>query len=541
MELDQDTIQRLREKGKEDLFFLAKAILGFHEMDKKIHKPICDELQNFASNTRVTVELPRTWFKSTMVSISYSIWRAINDLEIRLLIVQNTYDNACKKLSAIKDVFEKNQLFRALYPDILPNKQCRWSGECLELNRNRAHPEGTFEAAGVGTATTSRHYDVIIEDDTISPKKDDMSGLVQQPTKMDMEKAIGWHKLCHPMLLHPRESQVVIVGTRWAERDLLGYVYENFPDYKNFRMVACEKNGQPCTLEEGGIPTWPERFSEEVLIELARVEGPYMYACLYLGTPTAAINQVFKRSWVRYFSKIPQGCYACTAVDLASAEKEESSDPDFNVVMTSVIEPKSGRIFIQDYWRERANPGEVINEIFNHYRRFRPIRVKVEAIGYQRTLVHWIKHRQKASGVLFAIEQIKSHKQSKEERVRALQPYFADGLVAFRTGMTLLEQELLAFPKAAHDDLVDTLSMMIDFWVEMTELTKLNAPPEPIDPFNGGVVIEELLNRFDDVSRYPYDGGILDDYYLTENVKSDTLRLRIRNRMEEQRVEELLM
>jgi len=194
MELDPETIDRVRRKAQGNLFFLARAILGFKDLDPKIHKPTCDALQDFKTNTRLTLEFPRTWFKSTLVSISYSIFRIINNPNIRILIAQSTHANACKKLQAIKSIFEKNDLFRALFYNILPDRNCRWSNECLEVRRTAAHPEGTLEAAGVGTATTSRHYDLIIEDDTIAPKKDDMTGIVQQPTRMDIEKAIGWHK-----------------------------------------------------------------------------------------------------------------------------------------------------------------------------------------------------------------------------------------------------------------------------------------------------------------------------------------------------------
>ena len=356
--MDQETIQELRDKGRESLFFLARAILGFSDLDPEIHKPICRELEQFTVNTRMSVELPRTWFKSTLVSISYAIWRAINDPNIRILIAQNTHGNACKKLRAIAAIFEKNKLFQLLYPEILPDKNCRWSSESLELNRTAAHPEGTFEAAGVGTAAVSRHYDLIIEDDTISPKKDDMTGIVQQPTRADIEKAIGWHGLCHPMLLHPTKSQIVIVGTRWAERDLLGYIYDKFHEYKSIRRTAIEdENGEACGLSEDGVIesngklTWPARFDMEALLELLKTEGPYMFACLYLGKPTAAINQIFRRDWIQYSDSFPRGCYACTSVDLASAEAEESSDPDFNVILTTAIEPKSGKIYVLEMGR----------------------------------------------------------------------------------------------------------------------------------------------------------------------------------------------
>lgn len=536
MELTPEIIDKLRAKAEDNLFFFARAILGFKDLDPKIHKPICDALQNYEKNTRMTVELPRTWFKSTLVSISYAIWRSIKNPNIRILIAQNSHGNACKKLKAIALIFEKKALFRALFYNILPDKNCRWSSECLELRRTEAHPEGTFEAAGVGTATISRHYDVIIEDDTIAPKKDDMTGIIQQPTRLDIEKAIGWHSLCHPMLLHPSESQIIIVGTRWAERDLLGYIYDKYPEYVNIKKTACEKNGEAATLEEGGTPTWPERFSITVLREIERQEGPYMFACLYLGKPTAAINQVFQRSWIRYRDRQPKGCYTCTTVDLASAEKEETSDPDFNVILTSAIEPKSGIITVLEYTRERMNPSAVVDCVFQHHARHHPIKTRIEAIGYQRTFVHWVKQRMKRGSTQFVVEEIKSHKGSKVDRIRGLQPYFSAELVHIKPGMVELEQELLAFPKGAHDDVIDALSMQIPFWVEMTEMVNQIIEDELGDhPLSGKSIINELKDRVNAINRYPYDSGNCDDYYLNNVIMNDVLRYAIRERAEEHR------
>lgn len=552
MELDEKTLHELREKGKKSLFFLSRAILEFSDLDPKIHLEACRELENYTINTRMTIELPRTWFKSTLVSISYAIWRAINDPNIRILIAQNTHDNACKKLRAIAAIFEKNALFRALYPEILPTKNCRWASDSLELNRTAAHPEGTFEAAGVGTAAVSRHYDLIIEDDTISPKKDDMTGVIQQPTRMDIEKAIGWHALCHPMLLHPKRSQIVIVGTRWAEGDLLGHIYEKFPDYVNIKKTAIEdKDGNAVgdvTLNSArdriiiggpGKITWPERFDSAVLAELFKAEGPYMFACLYLGMPTAAINQVFKREWMIYFENRPRHAYACTSVDLASAEKEESSDPDFNVIMTTAIEPKSGRVYVIEYTRERMSPSDVIDAIFRHYYRYHPIKVLVEAIGYQRTLVSWLKQRQQRTKTQFYVEEIKSHKQSKVDRIRGLQPNFSAGQIMIRKGMATLEQELLAFPKGRHDDLPDALSMQRSFWLEQMDFSRLIAEDKPLDQHSGIAIIKELAGRFTDVQQYPFDGGNMSDRYL-EEITSSTLRDRMIESIEINRMEQLI-
>ena len=544
MELNPETIQRLRERGKASLFFLARVILGFNDMDPAVHMPITRTVQDYEGNTRVIIVIPRTWFKSSVVTISYSIWRAINDPNVRGLIAQNTYDNACKKLKAIAQVFEKNQLFRALYPEILPDSSCRWTSECLEVKRTAAHPEGTLEAAGVGTMVTARHYDFIIEDDTVAAKKDDMTGIMQQPTQMDIEKAIGWHSLAHPLLLHPVKSQIIIVGTRWAERDIIGYVKDNFKEYKVItRAIAERSNGEPATIEEGGMLTWPGRFDETAYRELESSLGPYMFACLYLNKPTAAINQVFKREWIRYYENKPKECFACTSVDLASADTSETSDPDYNVVTTTAIEPKSGRIYILEYTRRHMSPSEVIDVIFSHYAKWHPMKVIVEAIGYQRTLVHWLKRRQLKTDTMFYVEEIKSLKGSKADRILGLQPYYAGGLIAQRKYMNELEHELLSWSpnlKSGHDDILDTLSLQRKFWIDMADMSKLAEEPKPLDPLAGESIIKELTGRFSLAHSYPFDGGNMDDRYLQDYVMQDSLRDRIRERSESRRADALI-
>lgn len=544
MELNPKTIEQLRERGKKSLFFFARVILGFRDIDPIVHQPITQMVQDYKNNTRCIVVIPRTWFKSSVVTIAYSLWRVINDPNVRGLIAQNTYDNACKKLKAISGIVEKNHLFRALYPEILPTSGCRWTNECLEFERTAAHPEGSLEAAGVGTMVTARHYDFIIEDDTVAAKKDDMTGVTQQPTQMDIEKAIGWHSLAHPLLLHPVRSQIVIVGTRWAEVDVIGYVRENFPEYKVVeRAIAEDKDGKAATLEEGGKLTWPERFNEDAYRELESSLGPYMFSCLYLNKPTSAINQIFRRNWIMYFENKPKECFACTSVDLASAEKSETSDPDYNVVLTTAIEPKSGRIYIIDYTRRRMSPSEVVDVIFSHYQKHKFMKVIVEAIGYQRTFIHWLQRRQQKTDTMFYVEALKSLKGSKADRILGLQPYFASGLVSIKRWMSELEHELLAWSpnlKSGHDDIIDAMSMQRKFWVDMTDMAKLAKPAKPIDPMAGETIIKELTGRFAMASSYPFDGGNMDDRYLNEYVAQDSLRDRIRERLESRRADALI-
>ena len=514
--LDEKTLDDLRKKCKKSLFFLARAVLGFEDLTRVIHRPICKGLENYEINTRCMVVLPRTWFKSSIGSIAYPIWRAINNPNIRILIAQNSMTNAKKKISSIKSIFEGNELFRALFPDLLPRGDKPWSSECLTVNRKLPEPEGTFEPAGTGTAVTSRHYDLIIQDDTVAPDFDSMTGEMQQPTTMEIEKSIGFHKMCHPLLVHPTKAQILIIGTRWAPEDLIGWILKNAPGYKIFTRSALERPGhigEPATEEQGGVPIW-DRFNLDVLRELQDSVGIFMFHMLYLNVPSNSINQVFKRSYVSYYEDLPRGLIFCTSVDPAPTDSaSKGMDPDYNVVLTTGVNPATGEIFVVHYNRDRVNPGELIDYIFDHYRAYHPVIVKVESVAYQKTLMYWITKRQEAIGERFYIEEVKNARTSKNARILGLQPWFAAKKVLFKVSHSDLERELLSFDPAkkggtGHDDVIDALSMQIKFWSDTINTYRAEVEEDKVaNPFSGKAIISELLDRVSDVRKYPNDIG----------------------------------
>ncbi len=511
--LEQKYIEKVAQKGRDSLFFLARGILGFDKITAKIHKPLCRALEDYVTNRRLKITLPRDWYKTTLGSICYPIWRAINDPEMRILLTQNTFTNAVKKIGSIKQIVESNKLFRLCYPKILPVAGCKWSADSLCLNRKGAHPESTFEAAGTDTAVVSRHYDLIIEDDTVAPKFDQMTGAMQVPTQAEIEKCIGWHKLAIPLLIEPVGSQILVIGTRWCDGDLLQYIdeHENYVTIE--RSCREDENGKTSPI---GKPTWIEtdngvpKFTEEVLTEIEGLLGPYMFAALYLNNPTAAGDQLFKSKWITYFNREVTNLLYCTSIDPASAKIAGSSDPDYNVITTTGLDPSNGHVYIVRYDQVRANPGEVIELLFEHHRAFHPIRTYLEAISYQRTLEHWIVERQKALGIFFNVDLITSHSMSKEARIRGLQPYFANNRIFLHDGMGELETELLSFPYGKHDDIIDSLAMQIPFWQDCRVEVKKKYERKYVFG-SASFILDKIQNKFKKYKQAPYDMGLMKD------------------------------
>jgi len=481
-------MQKLRTMGLESLFFFAKGILGFDWLTPHIHGPLCKELENRASRRKAVI-LPRGWLKTTLYSIAYPLWRATRNPNIRILLVQNTHTNACAKLSSIKALVEGNDLYRTLYPEIRPGKT--WKADSLELKRSRPSAEATFEAAGTRTQIVSRHYDIIIEDDTVAPDLDQLtsSGLI--PSRDDIEKAIGFHRLVPPLLVDPQTCEILVVGTRWYEVDLLSWIMENEPNYV-FRTRACrETAGVP---DPDGEITYPERFNDETLLELYNSMGPYMFSCLYMNTPVRGSDMIFKAEWFHHYETPPSGLLCYTTVDLAGDPEETKGDPDFNVVLTTGKDLKTGKIYVLEYTRERCNPGRVIDIILAHVRKYSPVKVGMEAVQYQRALIYFLREKMKTAEKFFTIEGITHGKKSKNFRIQGLQPMYAAGEILHRPHMTELEGELLAFPLAGNDDIGDCLSMQIPMW-QITRGQLKVQKKETYDPFSLDSAVRELKNK----------------------------------------------
>lgn len=467
VELSQEHLDSLKKQGKRSFYFFAKGILNYDWLTDKIHKPLCDILQD-ESNTRVMAVLPRGWLKSTVCTIAFPIWLTAYNPDLRVLIVQNTFGNAVKKLSSIKDQWESNELLRAMFPECLPGKSNRWSSDALELNRKKPSAEATYECAGTKTKVTSRHYDLIVEDDTVAPDLDDLTSNNVIPSQDDINQAIGWHKLMYPLLVDMGKSRSVVVGTRWAQEDLISYVASSQKEYSVYERAAKELKGR--IPHPAGECVYPERFNEEVLRQLETSMGPYLFACLYMNNPMRSEDMVFSPEWFRFYASTPSRTINFTTVDMSiyDEERKAKGDPDYSVVLTCGVDIYRGEKYVFEYSRERCSPNRLIELIFEHYDKYDPAIVGIESVAYQRTLLYYVREKMRRDNKFFTIEPITHGRRSKEDRIKGLQPLFSNHNIFIHRMMEELQSELLSFPIGKHDDIIDALSMQMYFWNNVT-------------------------------------------------------------------------
>jgi len=494
-------LDELRQAAEGSLYFFAKGILGFDWLVPHIHGSVCDTLQN-ADLRRVLFVLPRGWLKTTLCSISFPIWAAVRNPNIRILLAQNNRDNARAKLRVIRDQFEKNQFLRTLWPDVLPGRSSVWSADSLCLTREESHPESTFECIGVRGQSVSRHYNVIIEDDTVAPDFDELGEEMLAPTHEDVTKAVGWHRLATPLLTNPKSDRIIVVGTRWYEHDLISHIQETENYVTTTRSCLENEDGES---DIRGEVTYPERFDQETLNDLERTLGIYFFNTLMLNNPVRSGDMVFKSEWIREYELIPprQSLEVYTTIDPATDPELSTGRPemlDYSVVMTCGKDLITGYIYVLDYFRARCSPGEHAAAIFDHVLRWRPIVVGYEDVAYQKSIDYWLKDLMRRNQQYFLLEPIKrGGKTRKEDFIMGLQPVFGSGAVHIRPYMRELVKELLSFPRGAHDDLIDAMAMQLQLWRRTKSKREVKRGPiDPADAYSVEAAVANIRSRHRD-------------------------------------------
>lgn len=443
-------IQRVREVLLSRFRNFCQTFTEPEYYDDNFHGPLCDFLQD--SGPDKLIVLPRTFLKTTVVSL-YMLWKAVKNPLIRVLLTSNTTPNAQKTVRSIRSIIENSTDFQLFFPETIPNfSKVRWSDSCACLQRRVDHPEGTFESAGVGANIIRRHFNIISEDDTVAPKKDELTGDEVMPSKDDIEKAVGFHKLTVPLLINENDERI-ITATRWASYDLVNYVLENEKfDVYNKKAYKDEAQTEPRY----------KRFSVKRLENIRIGMGLYLFSMLYLNTPLAKEFMAFNPDWFRYYEdgdgNMPEEGDTLVTVDPADPPTGKKSQ-DYSAIV-SVKHTKKG-LFIRRYRRIRVSDKQMIDETFAVCRADGAVKIRIEANRYAH-LEAAFREAMKKNDEYYVIETVKAKSIAKEARIKnRLSPLFENGVVWLKRKMRELEQELTAFPYGKWDDLIDGLSWQV--------------------------------------------------------------------------------
>ena len=432
---------------RRSLKILCQWCLGYKDWsaNPKLHDAIHAHLKK-PSKLKLFL-IPRGHLKSSIITKGGALWRMVQNPDIRILIANNTWDNARKFLDSIRLYLAPGTALSILFGNFQTD---RWNrDEIIIRQRKKILDAPTIATTGLEKEQTSQHYELIIADDLVSDQNVNTSEQ-RQKIKDYLNSLFA--------LLEPG-GEIWVVGTRWHEADAYAdLIEEGLWD----TMVLG-------AYDDDGKPLFPEKFSEEKLSFLRKKVGAYMFSCWYHNNPIAQEAADFKSEWVKFYdgsTAQPRSLYLTIdpAVSLGR-------DADYTAMVVAGMY-SDRRIRVVDRVHARLVPNDLVDKVFELVEKWKLHRVGIETFAFQNTLKYDIQRQQRERGIFFSVDELgKRHTGrgepvlSKEARIRRLQPYFEQGLVEFRPDMQDMVDELLAFPRGRHDDLIDALSYQLDYLV----------------------------------------------------------------------------
>ena len=217
--------EAMKNAAKKSLFVFANVFLGYKDVSPFTHKDIIKALESTV--TRKLICVPRGSLKSSLGCVAYPLWLLINNHNLRILIDSELFTNSTTFLREIRAHLENNLLV-SVFGDF---KTKTWN-ETEIIIKQRTHPykEASITVGDVGTTKVGQHFDVIIGDDYNSPSNSN--------TPEKAQKVIDHYKY-NLSILEPNGTYVII-GTRYSENDLIGYILREqlqisgFPQTKTY-------------------------------------------------------------------------------------------------------------------------------------------------------------------------------------------------------------------------------------------------------------------------------------------------------------------
>lgn len=424
----------------EDPYYFCREILNYNRFIPEPHKALTDFLTTSKRRTNLIL-MPRGSFKSSAITVGYSVWNILKNPNIRILISSETQRNAIKFVGEIKGHFESNLKFRGLYGDWVNRGGCWTQYEFVVRNRTVPKKEPTVMASSLEKGTSvGLHFDIIILDDVVSINNINSEDQIQ--------KTIDHYKLLLS-ILEPN-GKIFVVGTRWGHYELYSWLID--PDGPEIEMVD---QFYRTAEDDKGNPTMPSILSKEFLDQQRKTQGTFIFNCQYLNKAESSELNTFRKVDIQFYEKSPTGLIYFMTVDPAISQSEHS---DFSGIIVNGVD-YYGNWFIQEALQLRVQPSELIALIMELGKKYQPLMcLGMEKFALEKVLKHSLMMEMDKQDFFLPVKDLQtSTKISKEARIRSLQPIVSQRLLHIKKEHQALYYQLCYHPVVKHDDVLDAL------------------------------------------------------------------------------------
>ncbi len=403
------------------------------------------------------INLPPGTTKSTIFSILFPAWVWANEPSIKFLTASHNKDLTSRDAITGRDLLTSD-LYRKCYPHI----------ELSTSANKKDHFENTGKgcrtATAVGAGIQGWKGDFLILDDPHSAE--------EATSEVKRQLTINWFQSGFYNRLNDFNNGCrLVIGQRIARDDLSAYILNT---YKHFEHINIPWDYKPTSYVTSiGWSDPREQEGEQLctaLIPERELAGyrsnARTWQAQWQQNPINIETAMFKLEDFRYYEETEEAYRLgdktlskdCTiriaSVDIASNEGKRN---DYSVVTIADI-AKDGNIMLVNLWRKKVNAVDFIPALQSLYTSFKPKYVLMEKAGMANLLISQVIEK----GIL--VRTVYPEK-NKEARALPMQLRFEMHQIHFPHNakwLPELQNELIEFPESSHDDIVDSLSMLVN-------------------------------------------------------------------------------
>ena len=469
------TDQRILDKSKlcitylNDLFKFWFDCCGYKDIEHPAYHELAQKLTSRDKRFKIFL-LPRYTFKSSLITVGYGLWRLAKNRNLRILIYSDSASKAQNFLTGLK-----NQIYgkapKAEFRNIFGHweadpRKGKWNESQIEIKvRDEGYSEPSVDTGGIETSKVGMHYDLIFFDDIVSD--------INTTTKDQMDKIHECYQKSLS-LLTPK-GEVVIVGTRWHFGDLYGRLLEDNRETHTFEeMIKDAEDTNP----DGTLLFESVGLDKDFLAQQRKRQGTYIYSCLYRNNPVDDETATFKVTDFKFYGRLEEAKNPAKTGLYSNLYITGTIDPagqgdDFTSI-TVVGTDRALRMHVLEVVNLHMQTNEMVKKILDLNQKYHFKKFGVETVFFRGQLKKALELAIQEERVhdyfnVFAVDELKTRwrkGEGKHQRIEALQPFHERGDLLFpgdsfeqMNGVWRdLGFQMIQYPSAPHDDILDSLS-----------------------------------------------------------------------------------
>lgn len=384
---------------------------------------------------RLLISMPPRFGKSQLSSLVFPCWYMGRNPTDNVMFSTYSQEFANDFGRTVRNHIASEE-YKAVFP------QSALSKDSFSVSKFSNNSNGAYFAIGASGAITGRGSDLLIIDDIHKNRQEANSPTI-------VKNIIDWFSSTVYTRLSPN-GKAVIIGTRWSEDDLIGYLLKKEPEkwtYLSFPAISDDNES-----------LWPERWPVERLLNIKETMGTSQFEALYQQRPAPVEGSIIKKQWIRTYTALPQVKSYSWSWDTAIKTGEEN---DYSVG-TLWAECDNG-YYLVDLYREKLEYPDLRKTVYALYNKCKAHEVLIEDKASGQQILQDFKRV--GSMPLIPVMPGKNIPKTKEERLVMVSPLFEAGKVFLPEKAEFLFDyihELTSFPYAKHDDMVDSTTQYLN-------------------------------------------------------------------------------